>query len=161
MKSEILTLFLLLALVSCNVRPTDVKRVEQYPPIYPDYIGVTVPVDIAPLNFNFSDEEIDGIDVVAKGSNDGEIHSSGQWTDFDIDEWHLLTEENRGGKITFTVCVGKEGRWTQYKDFDVFVSNDELGEWGLTYRRIVPGYEKGGDMGIYQRFSVRLTNMPS
>lgn len=151
MNNKILALFLLSVLTSCNVGPTDVTRVEEYPSIYPDYIGVTIPVDIAPLNFNFSDEDIEGMDVVAKGSKNGEIHTSGEWADFDIDEWHKLAEENRGGKITFTVCVEKNGRWSQYKDFDIFVSNDELGEWGLTYRRIAPGYEKGGDMGIYQR----------
>ena len=142
---------MVLCLASCNIRPTNVKNVEQYPPIYPDYIGVTIPVDIAPLNFNLLDEDIDAIDVVAKGSKGGEIHCNGQWADLDIDEWHLLTEKNQGGKISFTVCAKKEGHWIQYKAFNIFVSNDELGEWGLTYRRIVPGYEKGGDMGIYQR----------
>ena len=151
MKDELMTLFLMFVLMSCGVGPKDIKKVEQYPTIYPDYIGVTIPVDIAPLNFNVLDEDIDGIDVVAKGSLRGEIHCSGPWADFDIDEWHQLTEENRGGHISLTVCVEKEGKWTQYKPFDVFVSNDELGEWGLTYRRIVPGYEKGGNMGIYQR----------
>lgn len=151
MKDKILTFFILLCFASCSQSPTNVKDVEQCPPIYPDYIGVTIPVDIAPLNFNLVDEDIDAIDVVAKGSKDGEIHSSGKWADFDIDEWHQLTKQNKGGKITFTVCAQKEGQWIQYRDFSIFVSDDELGEWGLTYRRIVPGYEKGGDMGIYQR----------
>ena len=151
MRNEILTFFLLLAFASCSKSPKDVKMTDSYPPIYPDYIGVTVPVGIAPLNFNFLDEDIDGIDVVAKGSKSGELHVSGDWADFEIDRWHKLTENNRGGKITFTVCVEKNSQWIQYKDFDVYVSNDTLDEWGLTYRRIAPGYEKGGDMGIYQR----------
>lgn len=38
------------ALVSCSVR-----EVDEYPQIYPDYIGVTVPEGLAPLRFTMSD----------------------------------------------------------------------------------------------------------
>ena len=45
--------------VSCTSSPTDVTKVDKLPEIYPDYIDVTVPVGIAPLNFNMTDEDID------------------------------------------------------------------------------------------------------
>ena len=138
-------------LASCSSLPDNVSKVDKLPEIYPDYIGVTIPADIAPLNFNLVDKDIDCIDVVVKGSNGGEIHVNGEWADFDISDWQVLTKQNKGGKITFTVCVDKDSRWTQYKDFDVYVSNDNIDDWGLTYRRIKPGYEVGGDIGIYQR----------
>ena len=138
-------------LLSCSSRPDNPTLVSQLPAIYPDYIGVTIPADIAPLNFNFADEAIDRMDVTVKGDKGGELHVSGEWADFDIDEWHALTEQNQGGKLTVTVCTEKDGQWTQYKDFDIFVSEARLDDWGLTYRRIKPGYEVGGDIGIYQR----------
>ena len=136
---------------SCTSEPKSLARMGRLPEIYPDYIGVTIPSDIAPLNFNVKDDAFDCVDVVASGSKGGEIRAKGKWADFDIDEWHELTERNQGGKIKFTVRVEREGHWAQYDDFDVFVSNDHLDEWGLTYRRIKPGYEVGGDIGIYQR----------
>ena len=138
-------------MASCASTPEQVSKVNQLPDIYPDYIGVTIPADIAPLNFNLADEDIDCMDVVARGSKGGELHTNGDWADFDIADWQALTQQNRGGKITLTVCVEKDGQWTQYNDFDIFVSPDNLDEWGLTYRRIKPGYEVGGDIGIYQR----------
>ena len=138
-------------LLACSSQPTDPILVDRQPDIYPDYIGVTIPADIAPLNFNFADETIDGMDVVVRGSKGGELHVNGAWADFDIDDWHELTAQNLGGKLLFTVCVEKDGQWQQYKDFEVYVSQDWLDEWGLTYRRIKPGYEVGGDIGIYQR----------
>ena len=138
-------------LLSCSSRPDNPTLVSQLPAIYPDYIGVTIPADIAPLNFNFSDEAIDRMDVIVKGDKGGELHVNGEWADFDIDEWHALTEQNQGGKLTVTVCTEEDGQWTQYKDFDIFVSEARLDDWGLTYRRIKPGYEVGGDIGIYQR----------
>ena len=139
------------SLLSCSSGPDNPTLASQLPEIYPDYIGVTIPADIAPLNFNFADEAIDRMDVTVKGDKGGELHVSGEWADFDIDEWHALTEQNQGGKLTVTVCTEKDGQWTQYKDFDIFVSEVRLDDWGLTYRRIKPGYEVGGDIGIYQR----------
>ena len=136
---------------SCSLKPEHPAKVDQLPQIYPDYVGVTIPADIAPLNFNYSDETIDGMDVVVRGSKEGELHVNGDYADFDIDDWHQLTKQNLGGKLTVTVCVEKDGRWTQYQDFDIFVSPYSLDDWGLTYRRIKPGYEVGGDIGIYQR----------
>ncbi len=138
-------------LVSCSTLPDHPEKVDQLPGIYPDYIGVTIPVDIAPLNFNFADEDIDCMDVTVKGSKGGEVHTNGEWADFNIDEWHQLTAQNKGGKLTVTICVEKDGQWKQYKDFDIHISNASLEDWGLTYRRIKPGYEVGGDIGIYQR----------
>ena len=140
-----------LLLVACSSEPKGLGRAGTLPEIYPDYIGVTIPADIAPLNFNLIDETFDCMYVDAFGSKGGEIHSKGQYADFDIDDWHALTEQNRGGKITFTVQVETGGNRIQYDDFDVFISKDRLDEWGLTYRRIKPGYEVGGDIGIYQR----------
>jgi hypothetical protein len=142
------SVWLLLACSSNSEHPT---LVDKLPVIYPDYIGVTIPVDIAPLNFNFADETINRMDVVVKGSKGGELHVNGEWADFDIDEWHVLTAQNLGGRLTVTVCTEKDGQWTQYKDFDIFVGEARLDDWGLTYRRIKPGYEVGGDIGIYQR----------
>lgn len=138
-------------LISCTSVPENAVQVDQLPQIFPDYVGVTVPTDIAPLDFNIVDEDADVVDVLVKGSKAGELHVNGDYADFDINEWHNLLQQNKGGKLSVTVCVRKEGQWTQYKDFDIKVSPYALDEWGLTYRRIAPGYEVYGKLGIYQR----------
>ena len=138
-------------LVSCTSTPTDVKKTDALPPIYPDYVGVTIPDGIAPLNFNIVDAGVDAVDVQVRGSKGGELHANGAYADFDIDEWHALTAQNKGGRLTLTVCARKDGKWLQYKDFDIYVSPYAMDEYGVTYRRIAPGYEVGGDIGIYQR----------
>ena len=154
MRKVLLSLWLCVSvwlLLACSSNPEHPTLVDKLPVIYPDYIGVTIPADIAPLNFNFADETINRMDVVVKGSKGGELHVNGEWADFDIDEWHALTAQNLGGRLTVTVCTEKDGQWRQYKDFDIFVNEARLDDWGLTYRRIKPGYEVGGDIGIYQR----------
>lgn len=125
--------------------------VDEYPQIYPDYIGVTVPVDIAPLNFSMLSDSIALMDVEVKGSKGGSLHANGEYADFDIGEWHRLLTANRGDSLTVTVCARQDGRWTRYRDFTLYVSSDSIGAWGITYRRIAPGYQLFGPMGLYQR----------
>ncbi|MDD6853804.1 MAG: hypothetical protein PUD58_05790 [Prevotella sp.] len=138
-------------LASCTEKPENVTKVDKLPAIFPDYSGVTIPDGIAPMNFNVTGDDYDCVDVTVKGSKGGEVHSNGDYAKFDLDEWHSLTRQNKGGTLTFTVCVEKDGKWTQYKDFTMIVSPYAIGDWGLTYRRIAPGYEVYGHMGIYQR----------
>lgn len=138
-------------LASCTEKPENVTRVDKVPAIFPDYSGVTIPDGIAPMDFNVTGDDCDCVDVTVKGSKGGEVHSNGDYAKFDLDDWHSLTRQNKGGTLTFTVCVEKDGKWTQYKDFTMTVSPYAIGDWGLTYRRIAPGYEVYGHMGIYQR----------
>ena len=142
---------LLCLLAACTDVPENPQSTDQMPVIYPDYVGVTIPAGIAPLNFNMADTRFDRMDVVVKGSRGGEMHVNGEWADFDIDEWHAFTQQNVGGQLTFTVCARADGTWTKYRDFTVDVSSYPLKDYGLTYRRIPPGYEVGGNIGIYQR----------
>ena len=138
-------------LASCTERPENVTKVDKLPAIFPDYSGVTIPDGIAPMDFNVTGDDYDCVDVTVKGSKGGEVHSNGDYAKFDLDDWHSLTRQNKGGTLTFTVCVEKDGKWTQYNDFTMTVSPYAIGDWGLTYRRIAPGYEVYGHMGIYQR----------
>jgi hypothetical protein len=141
----------LIFFASCASAPYNPTKVDALPAIYPDYVGVTIPAGIAPLNFNWAGGDFDCMDVEVHGSKAGEMHVSGDYADFDIDEWHQLTQQNKGGSLTFTVCVEHDGRWTQYRDFTMDVSPYALDEYGLTYRKIAPGYEVYSKMGIYQR----------
>ena len=147
---NILSLLLLL-LTGCQSRPQNAVRTDQLPDIYPDYTEVTIPTDIAPLNFSMADDEVTTIDVTVKGAKGGELHTNGAFADFDIDGWHELLEQNKGGQLTVSVYAEKGGQWTAYRDFTIFVSNYPLDEWGITYRRIPPSYQIYSKMGLYQR----------
>ena len=138
-------------LAACSSKPENVSKQDVLPQIYPDYIDVTIPTDIAPLNFSMADDAFETIDVEVKGSKGGSIHANGEDADFDMDEWHQLLAQNKGGQLTFTVCAEKHGQWMQYRDFTVEVSADPLEAWGITYRRIPPSYEMYSQMGLYQR----------
>ena len=133
----------------CTERPTDMLISTFLPPIYPDYAGVTIPVDIAPLNFCVDGADV--VDVEVHGDNGHMLIANGKWADFDVDGWKSLVAENVGGKLTFSVSTKVASKWVRYADFHVFVSSDTLSDFGLVYRKIAPGYETFSNIGIYQR----------
>lgn len=146
---ELLTMLLLL--VACQQSPTNVTLVDSEPQIWPDYVGVTIPAGIAPLNFAMRSDSVTTIDVVVRGADGTVLHEQGRETDFDIDEWHALLEQNKGRSLAVSVCAEQEGRWTRYKDFPIYVSKHAMDAWGVTYRLIAPSYELYSSMGLYQR----------
>lgn len=151
-----------LAVSGCGERPENVENVGGTAPIFPDYTEVTVPAGIAPLNFAVVDEAgaTERVDVTVKGGRNGELHAAGQYADFDSEEWSALTRDNAGSDLTVTVQAKIDGRWRRYDDFKIKISDQPLDEWGLTYRRIAPGYEVYSKMGIYQRDLSSFDELP-
>ena len=124
--------------------------VDLLPEIYPDYIGVTVPAGIAPMNFNLP-EEYDRTLVRVTGSKGGELKVKGRWASFPVRKWRRLTEQYAGDTLRFTVLGRKDGQWTQWRDFIMYVSDVPLDDYGIVYRKIAPGYTTYSRIGLYQR----------
>ncbi len=145
---------LLLVLTACGVeRAPEQETCGELPPIYPDYAGVTIPAEIAPMNFNIVDvDDYDRMYVKVTGSKGGNIEAGGDWAAFDQKQWRKITEQNRGGSLSFDVSVKKkDGSWQRYQPFEMHVSEHPLNDYGLVYRKIAPGFETFSKIGIYQR----------
>lgn len=136
-----------LLMVSCS-RETVLR--EELPQIFPDYIGVTVPAGIAPLNFNIP-EDYSKVFAKVSDSKGNNITAKGKYAGFNVRDWHELTEANIGDTLTVTVAGYKDGRWEQFRPFMIFVSRFPLDDYGVTYRKFAPGYETYSKIGIYQR----------
>ncbi len=56
-------------MVVCRLRQSGdfPERVDEWPDIYPDYIGVTIPATIAPMNFNCIGGAYERVDVTVTG----------------------------------------------------------------------------------------------
>ena len=152
MKKIIYILLVLQFLVACSYETiNDTKSEASQPRIYPDYVDVTIPVNIAPLCFNMADESVLCVDAVVKDNHGNTLHSQGEETiDFDIDEWHSLLDQNRGESLSVTVSAKYEDGWHTYSPFSIHVSKDSI-DYGICYRLIEPGYEVWSKMGIYKR----------
>ena len=142
----ILFTFHLSLFTSCTPTPTDVATQDALPPIYPDYCDVTIPENIAPLNFLIR-EDCEAIEVKA-----GELtlNASGNEAVFDIDDWKELMQQAADKELEVTVTARVRGRWIQYKPFHWRVVSDEIDPY-LTYRLIEPDYEIWNNIQIQQR----------
>ena len=137
-------------LFSC--KPTDLIRSGELPPIWPDYVNVTIPANIAPLNFGPTDSlNVKGMRVdVTDGEGKTLLRSKGTVARFPVRKWRRVLGTVTGGTIHFTVDMKTEKGWTRFVPFDMHVTPDPI-DYGLTYRMIPPGYQSFGHMGIFER----------
>ena len=151
MKKYILLFLLISLLTACNTTVNNPKVISDYPTIFPDYINVTIPPTIAPMNFNVIDTDYSRINVTIHGENGKEIHVNNKKnTNFPINKWQELLKENIGDSLIVTVSVKQNNGWVEYKPFAFYISKHPI-DYGLVYRKIAPGYEVYSKMGIYER----------
>lgn len=127
--------------------PKSAKDVDKLPRIYPDYIDVTVPVNIAPLTFEL-DEEAD--EMVARYSFDSDEIVCADKMQPSLGEWREMTAKAVGKAIQVDVYARHNAEWTHYKPFQIHVSPDSIDPW-LSYRLIPPSYIGFEALTISQR----------
>ena len=125
--------------------PAEYTQLNNQPNIYPDYQGVTVPVNMAPLHFQLmtaADE------VVARfRSADEEVVLSGPKVCPDFDQWDALKQAD---SISVELFARQGEQWQRYEPFQIYVSKDSIDPW-LTYRLISPSYVTYEELTLNQR----------
>lgn len=136
----------LLSMISCARRPANAEPLSEEAPIFPDYKEVTIPVNIAPLNFSLLEKD-KGILV----AGDKVFRSRKGAFRFSPKKWRkLLSKSGDNGSINLEIYIRKDGKWLSYKPFNIHISQDKIDPW-FSYRLIPPGYQGWQEMGIYQR----------
>lgn len=121
--------------------------------IYPDYTDITIPSNIAPLNFSIQSDADEYL--VALYGEDGESvlaeSDAEQVISFDENEWHDLLCKNQGNMLTVQIYAHSEDdAWIRYPDIKWYVAEEPIDSF-LSYRLIEPGYELYRQVGLYQR----------
>ncbi len=138
-------------LSSCTEKVENASVVDEYPLMFPDYRGVTIPVNFAPLNFNFLDSEAQMLDVTL-GDGSGEtlyhLQASNLIAQFDVERWHKIM--NEVDSVVVTVNAKYEDGWKTFQPFTFYVSPDSI-DYGVVYRLIAPAYEVFSELRIVER----------
>lgn len=133
--------------------PSNYTQVEAKPSIWPDYKDVTVPPNIAPLNFLV--DSVDDVIAEFKIQN-SKFNYGGKANKVQIDEkeWHEMLSSSKGKSLSVTVYTKKDGKWSSYKPFNINVAEEEI-EPFISYRVLPPTFVGYDELSIRQR---NLTN---
>lgn len=138
-------------LASCNRAQVPDSYTEAGKPadIYPDYQGVTVPVNMAPLHFMLNTPADEVVARFKAGSE--ELVLSGPKVCADADEWQALVSEAAGKDSISVELFARNGeQWMRYQPFGIYVSKDSIDPW-LTYRLISPSFVAYEELTLNQR----------
>ena len=125
--------------VSCTVKVGDSEG------MFPDYSDVTIPCNIAPLNFRVGGAGRINVTVQGKA---GEYRFKGRrgLVRFPVRRWHSMLDAEKGGEVQVKVDAGQAGNLS----FSWIISADSIDRY-LSYRLIEPAYEVWSRIQIEQR----------
>lgn len=131
--------------------PSSYTQVDAEPDIWPDYKGVTIPPNIAPLNFL-----VDSVDDVVAEFQAGDTKVQkvygGDANKVQIDEreWRKMLLSARGKSLSVTVYTKREGKWSAYRPFTIHVAEEEIDPY-ISYRVLPPTFVGFDELSICQR----------
>lgn len=147
----ILILFTYIFAACSSIPDGNISRLNNKPIIEPDYSEITIPFNIAPLNFSI-EEKGDAFFVRILDEKGETIEVSDKMGIIKIPEkkWKKLLKNNVNQKLTYQVFVKREGEWKQFEPFSNTISESPVAPY-LYYRLLFPGYESWTEISIMQR----------
>ena len=147
----IVAMMLLASCVSHPDVPSSSKEAKCLPAIFPDYCNVTVPYNIAPLNFMLPADEYE-VCVARFTMPDGQQQTYGHGVKVQIpeEEWHTMLNASKGKSIKVEVWGQKENEWLSFNPFEIHVAEEPIDDY-ISYRLIEPSYVAWSFMEIAQR----------
>ena len=143
---------LLTVFASCSFWQEPAAVSDEEPVIFPDYSGVTVPSNIAPMNFMV--EGAVGIQAVFYVKGDEVARVKGQEGVVAIPQkkWKEILSSASGTSVSVEVSVwsAEYPDGLRYEPFEINIAREETDPW-IAYRLIEPGYVGWRQLGIYQR----------
>lgn len=135
--------------------PSDSKKANSLPAIYPDYCDVTVPCNIAPLNFMLPKSEYEEcVARITTPNGQQQTYGDGVKVQMPEEEWRDMLDAAKGKSLKVEVWGKKGGEWQSFSPFEIYVVADSIDEY-ISYRLIEPTYVAWSYMSISQR---NLTN---
>ncbi len=138
---------MMLAMAGCGASvPDKYDNAPDSVRITPDYTGLTVPANIAPLNFEITSPGDEFVTRI-RGNRGGEIVVGGREVRMPVDRWHSLLAD--ADSVLVDVFVRRGDNWAKHPTIANAVS-DSIDPY-ISYRLIEPSYITFEDIVICQR----------
>jgi len=143
-------LVLLTSITGCSEKISRYASEERTALIFPDYNGVVIPPNIAPLNFHINENgKRFYVEIHAEKGDKIILQQRSPDIDIPLDKWHNLLERNKGGKLFVDIYV-KNDHWVRYASITDSIAEEEI-EDHLVYRVINTQYMYSRNMKLVQR----------
>ena len=149
--------------------PTEFVALDRAPTIFPDYRDVTIPPNVAPLNFDVQESAARFVTCVFEEGGERPVATfSGKEIRFSQRKWRALLERNVGKALRFELFAfdlvdresganGESGEksainkgWAKFSEWTVRVAPNPIDPW-VSYRLVFPGYEYYSDLALWTR----------
>lgn len=127
-------------------------RAAEVPRLFPDYLGITLPPNIAPLNFKIL-EPAEAFRVELRSTRGSPILLSSRDPAIRIPPkaWAALLRANAGQPFYWDISAQTVASgWTRFATVTNWIAREEIDGW-LAYRLLKPIYNFYNHLGIYQR----------
>ncbi len=132
--------------------------VPRLPRIKPDYSQLTLPPNIAPLNFAILEPgRRFFVRICPEKGAPIEIASRSPEIAIPIRRWRAMLEANRGKRLKWEIHAEVDGRWQRYQTMVHEIAREEIDPY-LVYRFVGPIHNRWRETAIHQR---DLTNFRS
>lgn len=152
----IVTVCILLAIVgvmwqNSTVAPKDFIEVDRLAAISPDYSGIIIPPNIAPLNFYIKESgECYYVKIYSKNSKPIKIYSKTGGIRIPLKPWKKLLSTNKGNEFYFEVFLKRQNQWERYAPIINTIAKEEIDSF-MVFRQLRPQYYQKAEMKIIQR----------
>jgi len=152
-KNILYYLLIFLIIYGCNKSIDDkVLITERNAAIEPDYTGITIPPNIAPLNFVINEKS--SAYLVKFSGPEGrqfEVYSKDGKILIPERKWKLMLQENKGKEIKVDIFTRNSNKqWQKFSPVTWNIVVEKIDPF-LSYRLLYPGYESWRELSIKQR----------
>ena len=109
----IFNIFFIVFFAACSSKNEQINEETRHPNIFPDYIGVTVPPNIAPLNFMITELEVKRLKMrcIPKHGSPITVNSK-QTIRLPMKKWKKMLRENINETLSIEISAKINGQWT-------------------------------------------------
>ncbi|MBN2000235.1 PD40 domain-containing protein [candidate division KSB1 bacterium] len=128
------------------------RSVERKPIIYPDYTDITIPPNIAPINFIIQEKaSFYYVHISSETGKDIHIFNRTPNITIPMKQWQRLISRNSGKPLFLTIFVrDNKGIWSRFTKIKNQIAGEKI-DSHLVYRIIKPLYVYYSKMGLYDR----------
>lgn len=145
---RLIYILMLVVLTACGEATTSYRQCPELPPMHPNYADITIPYNIAPLNFEI--DSVEHIELLIKGEQDWTFESRGSTMRFNERKWREMLDAERGNELLIHLTTLRDNEHCGWRSFTWAVSEDKIDNY-LSYRLIEPAYEVWNELQIVER----------